>query len=287
VRPAWLGIAGLTALALSLLLASPPPANEDAGALEAVGRSLGGLRVLVTDVLFLRAERLREEGRVEEVPSLYETVLDLDPDHADAADFLAAVVGFDLVADAPDAASRRQRWERAWDLLTRARARHPHDPALEVRAADLLLEVPSHHADLASFVEERVGDRKLEGLRLLLDAARETPTLARRGRYHLLVLSEVIPALALDRLARDEAEPLLAMGDELLALRGDVLAEMSWLGTTEDGEPLAVPLDHVLRLGLGAVREIAARGRDAVPEVRARVERETPGSALARALGGA
>lgn len=282
--------APLLAVALLLLAASvfvTPPRAPRPGAtlLQEVGRSLGGVRVLASDVLFLRADRLRAEGRLDEVPALYRAVQDLQPTDTAAADFLVALLAYDLVADAPDAAVRWGHWERAWELLQHARARHPDDPSLAVREADLLLDVPLHHPDLAAPIDARVPDRERRAMRRLLEAAEATPTLPRRGRHHLLVLTELLPVLAYERRGTDAAAAFLAMGDALLARRGDVLAAMTWLGSPDQGATLVtLPRDRYLRLGLEAVREIEAEGAAAVPAVRARLARVMPDAPLVRLL---
>ena len=278
-------LVGLLLLALAVVGTPVPATGGSVTLLQAVGRSLGGLRVMASDVLFLRAEKLREEGRLEEVPALYEAVMDLEPDNPAAPEFLAATQGFDMVADAPDAASRFRRWEDAWDLLERARSLHPDDPSLRLAAADLLLQVPKHHADLRAPIEARVGDRYRLALDLLLEAAEAAPVLPRRGRHHLGLLSEIVPVLAYKRLAEGRADPILALGDRLLEIRRDALARMTWSGSHDQGETLVqVPRDVYLRLGLEAVRDLERGGDAALPEVRARLDAKTPGSPLALAL---
>ncbi len=284
-----LPLLGVAIVFLVAAVRATPRSDAPAGAnpLQQVGRTLGGVRVLASDVLFLRADRLRAEGRYEEVPALYAAVQDLEPDNPAAADFLVAVQAFDLLADAPDGRVRRARWDTAWDLLQRARARYPDDPSLMVREADLLLEVPTLHPDLVPAIDERVPDRALRALRLLLRAAEATPTLPRRGRHHILVLTELVPVLAYQHIQDGTAEDYLAIGERLLALRPRLLAAMPVLTSKDDGETFAtVPRDRFLRLGIDAVREIMRRGPSAIPEVKARLAEVVPDAPLLRVMGG-
>src|SRR5204863_3640373 len=68
---ALVAVAALCAAAA--LAAASPPAPSSAGA------SLGGARVVLVDALFLRAEALRKEGRVDDVPAIYRRILEPDP----------------------------------------------------------------------------------------------------------------------------------------------------------------------------------------------------------------
>ena len=88
---------GVLALALAGALAPPAPGRAGArpSVLASVGASLGGLRVLLVDVLFLRAGALQKSGQPEEAAALYETVMELDPENDSATAYLA-----DLYVDA-------------------------------------------------------------------------------------------------------------------------------------------------------------------------------------------
>lgn len=262
----------LAAAALAVLstVVRPQGPSEDAGFLTALGRSMGGLRVIAVDAIFLRAEALREAGRVEEVVPLYRTVLELDPDNVAALDFLAALYAYDLLSLAPDDDARLAWWEEARRLVLDGLARHPDDPALRMRQADLLLEVGPRYPGLDARLQQRFGDTRRQGLELLLGIARDTPNLGRRGRMHLLLLAQGIPVAAAARLpgGPEAVDPVLALGDELLRIRGPDLAQMRLLqmdlmpGAPEEG----VPLDVLLPRGLAVVRAVQqalAEGRTA------------------------
>lgn len=264
MRRAALAIAGLVLLALAVGWTSARP-EVDAGLLTALGRSMGGLRVLLVDVLFLRAERLRREGRVEEVPALYEAVRDLDPGNTVAVDHLAAVYAYDLLAEAPDLEARTFWWRRAWDLVESALEDHPDDASLFMRASDLLLEVTADDPGLEAWVASQVDDPRRLGLERLLAAARLTPSLPRRGRTHLMRLALIVPLEAgLRLLDGREAAPILALGDEALAARSQALAMVHppvGEKNAATGAGREVPLDEVLRQGLRAVRDMEAARR--------------------------
>jgi hypothetical protein len=241
----------LLALAGSALTATDAPPRGEV-MLTAVGRSLGGLRVLLEDVLFLRAESLRADGRVEAVSSLYESVRALDPDDVHAIDFLASVYAFDLLPDAPDAEARFGWWRAARALLRQGLARRPGDPLLLISESDLLLRVGTDDPPLQALIAREVPDPEVEGLVLLMQAARASAYVGRRGRSHLMALSLAIPVVAAHRLDADPAtaERLLAMGDELLRIRRPAL-EALVVPWEEGGE---LRMDVALEAGLQAVR---------------------------------
>ncbi len=238
-----------------------PAAPEGETTLAALGRSAGGLTVLASDVLFLRAAALRREGRPEDVPALYRAVLDLEPDNTAASGFLVEVLAYDLLAEAPDAEARAGWWQAAYDLLARARARSPDDPSLLVREAELLIDVVALHPDLAARADRVAGDHVLAGLRRLLEAAKRTPDLPRLGRWHLQHLAELVPVVAADRLD-DDPEPVLRLGDQLLAARVDELGEMRRIDRTPDGELEIAREDELLETAIRALREIVAAAPD-------------------------
>lgn len=285
--------AGVVTLALAVLLA-PAARPAAGGALGALGSSLGGLRIALIDLLFLRAERLLRQGRLDEVPPLYEAILDLDPENIPAVEHLAAVYGYDLFGEAPDTRGRVYWWRRAWDMLEDALARHPDDATLLVRSSDLLLEVAPRDAEVETWVSAFVvADPRRLGLERLLHAARITPTLPRRGRIHLLRLAVLVPLEGAVRL-RDgrDPEPILALGDTTLSLRRDTLAEVRVPGPPRaDGTPgPGVPLDVLLEEGLRAVRAVAqavhAADRPAGEAALARLQRHVPDPELVGVLRG-
>lgn len=286
-------LAAALALFAVAVLAAPAPAPQGGGALGALGSSLGGFRIALVDLLFLRAERLLREGRTDEVPPLYEAILDLDPENIPAVEHLASVYAYDLLGEAPDTSGRAYWWRRAWDMLEEALSRHPDDASLLVRSSDLLLEVAPRDPDLERWVSAFIDDPRRLGFVRLLAAARQTETLPRRGRIHLLRLAVLLPLEAAVRL-RDgqDPEPLLTLGDEALALRRDTLGEMRLPGETlPNGRILpGVALDVVLQEGLRAVRRVAAAleegDRHAGEAAVARLEHHVPDPELVALLRG-
>ena len=279
-------------LALAVLLAPEPAVRGGGGALRALGSSMGGFRIAFVDLLFLRAERLLREGRVEEVPPLYEAIRDLDPENTAAADHLAAVYAYDLLSEAPDTAGRLYWWVRAWDLVEEALSVHPDDASLLMRSSDLLLEIAPRDPDLEALVALRVPDPRRVGFERLLASAQATATLPRRGRLHLLRLAILLPLEGALRLEEGlDPEPILALGDEALALRRAILSEMRLPdppGAVGPGEPL----DAIFAAGLTVVREVGAAlgegdvagAREALARYRARVPGTDVGPVLERTL---
>jgi hypothetical protein len=279
-------------LALAVALAPTPRAREGGGALGALGASMGGFRVAFVDLLFLRAERLLREGRVEEVPPLYEAIRELDPENAAAADHLAAVYAYDLLGEAPDTVGRLYWWVRAWDLVQEALEIHPEDASLLMRSSDLLLEIAPRDPDLEALVALRVPDPRRRGFERLLASARVAATLPRRGRIHLLRLAVLLPVEAALRLeAGEDVEPILALGEEALGLRRPTLAEMR-LPDPEGAVGPGEALDVMLEAGMEVVRTVGralaagdeAGAREALGRYQARVPGTEVGTVLARVL---
>jgi hypothetical protein len=251
-------------------------APEDGSALEALGRALGGWRVLAVDVLFLRGEALRKQGRSEELPAIYASITALDPDNEAATDALAGEYADNLLATAPTADARFAWWQEAWLLTLRGLRAHPDSARLAFRASDLLLRVPDARPDLAERVDRLFGApadlpararREAQGLAWLLAAVRATEHLPRLGRLHLLRLARAAPLLAARALVRgdppDHAARLLGAGAELLRLHPlavhAVLEEVGREGPGE--ESLRIPLDEALRPALAAVDAAIAWAR--------------------------
>jgi hypothetical protein len=285
----WTLLAGVLLLALAAWVAPTPPRAE-AGLLGALGRSLGGARVALLDVLFLRAEALRARGEVEEVPGLYRAVLELDPGNVQAIGFLADVYAFDLLPEAPDATARLAWWRRAWETVEAALADHPHDPTLLLRSSDLLFLAPALHPELLDGIERIVPDADLVNARRLAEAARLRADLPRRGRTHLVRLALALPMAAAVRLrdGREGVAEILALGGGVLDLRRADLAEVLAPPLEDGREDPRGTLDRVLAAGLdavGAVRErLLAGDRSGAREAADALERAVPGDALAGVL---
>jgi hypothetical protein len=286
-------LAAAAVLAVLAVWWAPPAPPADEPVLSAIGRSLGGGRVALVDILFLRADALRRRGHLAEARSLYRSVLELDPQNVAAIEFLAGVYAFDLLSDAPDTASRFGWWREGWALLQWGLEQHPGSPRLLLRSADLLLTLPVEHPDLVPLIQETVGDWKLLGVEMLMAAARRTGNIPGHGRIHLARLVSTLPTVAAIHLAHGlpDVDRILALGDELLEIRASDLAEMRFLtsaGGAAASSDEGLPLDEVLRRGLAVVQAVAAdRAASDAAAVRrdiARYRRDVPGSLLGEVL---
>jgi hypothetical protein len=256
------------ALAGAALLREPPAAG--ASGLAALGRSLGGWRVLAVDALYLRAEALRARGRGEEVPPIYRAIVALDPGNEAATDALAAMTAAQIRdgSDRGAAAGELEAWwDEAWQMTRDALAERPTSASLAYRAGDLLLEVPRAAPGLAATLDARWGgalERAAHGLAYLVGAARLDDHLRRTGRSHLVLLARAAPREAATALARgatdEQALTLLAAGEELAALHPAALADVEVLGAAPPGggESPDVPLAEHLAGNARLVRAALA-----------------------------
>jgi tetratricopeptide (TPR) repeat protein len=236
-------------LALSAWLA-PGVAGEGRGTLGSIGASMGGLRVMVIDALFLRAEAQRKVGRIEDAAALYETVLELDPANEAATVFLVNAYVDDLMPQVPDVDERFGWWREARALLTRALTRRPDSAVLHFRAATLILDATLAEPAFAARLVDELGLPRLVALRHLRRAARMRANLPRGGYGHLLRLALLAPAVATAALEGGQPDAYAeaaAAAMELLRLRGDVLARM---GLDEEPPP---DLGTLLRAQIEAV----------------------------------
>ncbi len=190
--------------------------------------SLGGLRVLWADALFLRAEGLRKEGRVEDLPALYRQILDLDPGNEDAIDFLATTQARDLRVLATTPEGRVRWWRAGRDLVAEGLRASPRSARLHWRMADLLVSVGDADPAVAAAIAAEGPDRLLTGLRHLRESIRLVGSLPRLGFAHLDAMTLLAPRLAAERLAAGGAdadvEEAIAAGGEALELRAEELA---------------------------------------------------------------
>jgi hypothetical protein len=207
--------------------------------------------VLAIDAMFLRAEALRRRGRAEEVPALYETILDLDPRNDAAVDFLAGAYAYDLLPGAADPAGKLDWWVAADDLVERGLRARPGSIRLLFASFLLLVEVPER-AGIVEAVERRVPARERLALERLMGAVRAAPTLPKGERTHLVYAAGYVPFVAARALAGggppEDVERALAAGDEALRLRP---WDLSQVWASPDGK---TRLDEALAAGLAAVR---------------------------------
>lgn len=235
-RPLLLLIAAVL-LSLAAVWAPEPQAAHQ-GVTAAVGRSMGGLRVLLVDILFLRADALRRAGQPDEAAALYESVLELDPNNDSASAYLVDVYLDGLLPLATTPGGRFAWWVAAWDLAHRGLELHGPSARLHSRVAQLLLDTPIAYPDLAGRIERRVPDSQSRALRHLVDACRLTNNLPRLGRWHLRMLGTVASRHAVQQARLGDVEghdASLAALDELLALRRETLADMAY-EVVQDGE---------------------------------------------------
>lgn len=245
---------GLVLLGVAALLRTPP-ADHERGTLEAVGASMGGMRVVVIDGLFVRAESLRRLGRLDDAAGLYHAILELDPGNQAATIFLADLFVDGMLPGAVDAASRFQWWREARGVLTDALARTPDAPALHDRAASLIVRLPMSQADLETRLVAELGNWRMVALRHLAVAFEATDVLPRRGRGHVRHAALLAPDVAARALhAGDTATftEALALGRRLQAVRADALGLLTI--DTERSEPLG----FLLAASLDALEATAA-----------------------------
>jgi tetratricopeptide (TPR) repeat protein len=230
----------LVAVVLLLLAAALAPEPEAAhqGVTAAVGRSMGGLRVLLVDILFLRADALRRSGQPDEAAALYESVLELDPNNDSASAYLVDVHLDGLLPLATTPGGRFAWWVSAWELAHRGLKLHGSSARLHSRVAQSLLDAPIAYPDLAARIRRRVPNPEARALGHLLEACRLTNNLPRLGRWHLRMLGTVALRLAVQQALEGDRQghaASLAALDELLRLRRKTLDDMAY-EIVRDGE---------------------------------------------------
>lgn len=237
-----LAVGGLVLLgAAAALHPAPAPA---ASPLAALGRSLGGWRVAAVDVLALRADALRRQGRSDELVAVYEAMVGLDPGNASATEALAALLVAEGLRVAQDDDERLQRWSDGMRLLQAGIVVHPGSALLAMRAGLLLLEDAEATPGLCARVDERLGGgstRVATGLAFLAAASGAEEHLPRTGRAHLVALAREAPRRAAEALVRgaapDEVRALLREADVLRGERRAACAEVEELTDPEPGHP--------------------------------------------------
>lgn len=268
MRPALAAGAALC-LSLSVVLAPEPP-PEGRGLLGSIGASMGGLRVMVIDALFLRAEAQKKAGRIDDAAALYETVLELDPENEFGTIYLVNTIVDELMPQAPTVEARFSWWKHARELLMRALERRPASGPLNARAGTLILDAAYADEAFRPLLEEELGLPRLVALRNLRVAMHAAGTLPRQGRGHLLRIALITPLIAAKALADESPEvyaEAVATAEETIRRRGAVLAQMR-IDERGDGDLLLV-----LTRGMQAVEAVrrALDGHTTRAEVRRRM----------------
>ena len=251
-------VLGVLLLGLAAYLREPPD-TRDQTTLGAVGSSMGGMRVVVIDGLFFRAESLRRRGRLEDAAGLYHAVLELDPANEAATIFLADLFVDGMLPGAVEAEARFLWWREAYGVLEDALARRPRSPAVHDRMASLITTLPVGQSDLEPRLTALLGNWRLAALRHLLVAAEETDVLARRGRGHVVhaaLLAPDVAARALHAGREGDYREALALARDLLRVRADALGTV--LVDPERPDTFAA----LLQAAVEALEATAAAGAD-------------------------
>lgn len=256
----------------------PPELGGSESTTTAIGRSLGGLRVLVVDVLFVRAGALVASGSpgdLAEAQSLYETVLELDPDNDAAHAFLVDMYAIQMLPFGTTREDRYRWWLEGWNLAQRGLQLNPRSAHLHNRVAELLIDVTTSQVgyvnELLPLVDAKFPNRRTLILDHLSAAARITDNLPNRGRMHLVHLSNMVPEIMIEA-ARAGDKRLMALAHEVhleaLERRTDVLADMTTRVIRLDGSE-GPPLTRVslLVFGMNAILRVAGHMQAGEPDL--------------------
>ena len=251
---------GVLALVGAILVAPKPLASPSATS--ALGRSLGGSRVVLVDMLFLRAGALVRDGRLEEAASLYRTVLELDPDNVAAVAYLADVLADGFLGRATTPEDQFAWWRSSWELIERGMDLAPDSALLHTMLAYRLWRDPISFPDLKPHIERAFPDRTARAVYELAQAARLSANIPYRGRVHIrlaCVLGIVEAIEAEQRGDRPGADKALGIVREIGALRARALSEMTTPVMRGGEEVGMVLLRDTVRLGIAAVLGIRER----------------------------
>ncbi len=258
--------AAVFSFVLAAGIAPPSPGGQESVA-TAVGRSLGGLRVLVVDVLFVRAGALVASGSpgdLAEAQSLYEIVLELDPDNDAAHAFLVDMYAIQVLPFGTTPEDRFHWWQQGWELANRGLQLNPRSAHLHNRIAELFIDVMTSPVDYVKELRPLVAKAHPDQLALILEhlgaAVRITDNLPNRGRMHLAHTTNMVPEIAI-RAARTGNDRVLRLageiGTETLERRADVLADMTTRVILLDGtEGAPVNREFLLRAGISSVLRV-------------------------------
>ena len=255
---------GVAALAASVV-ATPEAKQRKETLTSAVSRSLGGLRVFIVDVMFLRAEQARAEGDIAEAARLYEALLQMQPDNAPAAAHLVDIE-FDNLGYVLDADERFEGWKRLRRRVAQLIELQPSSALLRYRDAQLVLKVlRGKDAALKARVAQ-LPEPRFQALMATAEACGLAETIRGLGSHHLDTFAFLATEVAADGLARDREAVwgrAVDLGRAILDLRREMLTEHRHQ-RVDDPDPTNpkhwIVLADLLSEGLDAVEAIAAAG---------------------------
>ncbi|GEM_PF-5535589 len=105
--------------------------DDDRAAIHFIQKALGSFRGLAADILWLRAERMKSEGRNFELVQLSRWIIDLQPNYAAAIAYLGWNLAYNISVTTSDPAER-WRWVQEGIALFKERALlyNPDDPEI-------------------------------------------------------------------------------------------------------------------------------------------------------------
>lgn len=264
----------LFALGAAALLAAvgvtPAPPQRAETLVSAVSRSLGGLRVFIVDIMFLRAEQARAQGDIVEAASLYESLLQMQPDNVPAAAHLVDIE-FDNLGYVLDPDERFEGWRRLRRRVAALIELQPASGRLRYRDAQLILKVlRGKDTELRARVVEALREPQFVALMRTAEACMLGDTVRGLGSHHLDTFAFLALEVAADGLARGNEQvwrDAVVAGRAVLAERSEMLAEHRH-PLVYDADPADpsqwILLSDLLALGLETIGRIAgATSREA------------------------
>lgn len=279
------------------VLCAPGRASRAESLMSALSQSLGGMRVLLVDIMILKAEQAQRRGDLEDAAMLYRTLLEMQPDNAPALAHLVDIE-YDALRYVLDPEERFRAWRDLRRRLGDMIALRPASARLRHRDAMLILDPLLKNDELADRIRAALPEPDLQALRRLGEAAMLREVLPRRGTIHIELLATKTIEVAADALRRDATEvwqEALHIGRLVLELRSEVLGLTRHLLVEPpdlDNPDHYIPLYDVLRLGIETVERVAPdrhapQARQAVAAFEARVGDNLRAAAMLReAVGG-
>lgn len=232
--------------------------------ISAVSQSLGGMRVFIVDVLFLRAEQARALGDLDDARNLYQTLLQMQPRNAPALAHLVNIE-FDLLGYTVDDDERFERWRALRGRLGDAISLEPGSARLRYRDAQLILDVlRNNDRELAARITAHLGEPRYVALGRLAEAAILADMISRLGSNHIDTFAFLAVEVAAEALVRREPalrDATVKMGRVVLAARAEVLNLLrhAKIAGADPQDPDAwVSLHDLLAWGLDTVEAVAA-----------------------------